>query len=292
MVFASHSWFLEIEEPPVRAGISALIGYNDLVRQRLQGSELGATVPVHRLTQPVAINGFEHNRVAIRSTPQRALVVSRTLRQRLAPLQDACDTLGIEITIIGRGNEVVDPTAAIMEADIVIGAGRSALDGLALARAVFVYEEAGIGGWIDDTTHGALERVGFTPLGGHTTNDLKFELGRYDATLGATARALAVRHHDAGQHAAALVDIYRQAAPNTTPQLDTHVLRREQALTDRIYQLEQRSRRAEWERARSTQELEAQLRSTRAELDATRQSLSWRITAPLRALRRRFRRSN
>lgn len=289
MAFASHSWFLEIEDPPQDIGIGALIALNDRVADRLRAMPLGTHAAVHRLFQPIAVSGFEANRVPIRETPQRAVVVSRRLRRRMAPLEAACAELGIELVRIGDTGNDTDPEPHLMQADIVFGVGRSALEGMALARAVFAYEESGTGGWIDAASYPALEPTGFMADGELDVADLVAALRAYTPELGSTARELVIRNHDANLHAAQLVGIYADITADAATRTDPVDLAHRSALNQRVFDLEQRARAAEWrtvELQREVDRLGADLAGTQQELEATRETLSWRLTAPLRRLRR------
>lgn len=282
MVFASHSWFLDIEDPPPEAGIAAIVVYNDIVSERVHASELGEKVPVHRLTQPVVIGAADQGRVGIRRDPCRAVAISRSLSTRIPALRDACGGARIELEVFGREGAVVeDPTAEIMRSDIVFGSGRTVLEALALGRAAFVYDETGSAGFVTADSYERLEACGFTPEAGEPVRDLPALIGRYDRSLGTVGRELVVRHHTAARHAAALVEIYRSVAAPAPSSDPPDALRRLSVLTQQAFEAELRARGSEWEVAR----LDDRLRVLQAELDAMRSSTSWRLTAPLRRLR-------
>ncbi len=291
IVFASHSWFLDIEDPPREATPSAIVVYNDLVADRVRASVLGGDVPVHRLTQPVVIGTMDQRRVSIRRRPRRAFAMSRNLSTRISPLRDACRQAGIELKVVGRDDvRLEDPTAETMRADLVFGSGRTILEALALGRAAFVYDEGGCAGFVTAESYPRLESCGFTPDAGEPVENLAAMLRGYDRTLGTVGRELVVRHHAAARHAAALVEIYRSATGPALGSDPPDVLRRLSVVTQQAFEAELRARAAEWEWARLDRELrdfDDRLGVVQAELDAVWRSTSWRITAPLRGLRAR-----
>jgi hypothetical protein len=290
IVFASHSWFFPSEDPPREVAPSAVVVFNDVVAERIHASAISDEVPVHRLTQPVTVGMAEDARMVIRRRPRRAVVMSRKLSVRLDHLADACRRSGIDLEVLGRAQRVEDPTPAYARADVVFGAGRTIVEALAQARAAFVYDEAGGAGFVTASSYRGLEACGFTALVGEPITDVAASLRGYQRDLGPLGRELAVRHHAASRHAAALVEIYRQAAPPPTPLASPDLLRRLADLHRRVYGSELRARTAEWDTAREArrnQELRYRLDDLQRELDAVWQSTSWRLTAPLRRLRRR-----
>lgn len=306
IVFASHSWFVGIEDPPPEAAPAAVIAFNDLVARRVRASALAASVPVHRLTQPVTIGVVDRGRAGIRGRPREALALSRNLSTRIPALREACVAAGIELTVIGRDDErVEDPTTAMMAVDIVFGSGRTVLEALALGRAGFVYDEAGFSGFVDDTTHPGLEACGFTADPGPSAQDLATLIDGYDAVLGTVGRELVLRHHAAARHAVALVEIYRSVVPGGKQVGPPEALARLARVEQELFEVEHRARGAEWEAVRFHQQLvdahgqlgalheeyQARLRVLQGELDAVRASSSWRLTAPLRWRRGRDRRT-
>jgi hypothetical protein len=282
LVFVAHSWFLELEIPPAEIAPGALVGLNDAVVERLRATLAGETVPVHRLTQPVTIR-TDDTRVDVRHRPRRALALSRHLGTRLEPLRAACAGLGIELEQLGGvGRDVEDPETAIRNADLVLGSGRAILEAMALARAACVFDERGGAAWVTDATYPALEAVGFTArLGSGDDVDLPALLADYQRSYGVTARDLAVRNHAAPQHAAALVALYRDAAPRWSPAPPAS-LDRLAELTQEVFDLQHSLGIDRWERVRT----EHRLRVLQDELDAIWNSASWRLTRPLRSLRR------
>ena len=261
LVFASHSWFVSIEDPVAELGAGAFVAFNDMVRRRLAAHAATQGKTIVRLTQPVPVSFADAARDRIGVVPRRAVLVSRRMTLQPARIAKACAALGLEFDWIGREDrEAADPQAEMRACDIVFASGRSALEAMAAGRAVVVVEEGGASGWVSEPSYAALEADGFTGLDGEPEEDLELLLGRYSQDLGTQARSLVVRHHAAQHHAAALVEIYTavaDTAPTTVAPESLGLL-----VQDR-FALEHRAVAAEWEAAR----LRTELDDVRAELD-------------------------
>ncbi len=285
MVFASHSWSLDVEDPPALASPAVLLAFNDTVLTRLQASELGERIPIHRLRQPVAMYALDNRREPIREQPLTAVAIGRDLGVRVEMLDAACRACGIRLDVYGRDNALADPTAVMMESDIVFAVGRTALEAMVLARAAFVFGESGSAGFINAERYPELESIGFTPAASPpmSVEGIIEELRRYDRSLGALGRELTGRHHIARAHAAELVAIYTSVLDAPVPvRADRDAVAELAALTQRNFVTEQQARAAEWDRARARQrEVRLQI-----EIDKIRSSMSWRVTRPLRSFRR------
>jgi hypothetical protein len=183
-------------------------------------------------------------------------------------LRDACAERGIQLDWIGGpGGTSSDARHEMLSADVVFAAGRAALEAMAAGRAVFVTDEAFTGGWLTPESYERLEADGFTGLQGEVGADaVTGALDQYSPALGADARRLAVRHHAAQHHAAALVEIYGSAVcrPVNRSAAQTVAL-----LAGDRFQLEDRALRAEWRAAGLQRQLEGAL----GELDAERRRL-------------------
>ncbi len=288
LVFACHSWVFDLEDPPAAAQPAALVAFNDVVAARLRASRLGEHVPVHRLRQPVAITAMEDERFPIARDPLIGVAINRDGDGRHEQLEAACRATGIHLVAATRNASLSfdDLTSTIMLADVVFAVGRTVLEAMALARAAFIFDQTGTAGFVTADRYPTLEASGFTPAAGTplTVDTIVSELRGYERDLGQLGRELVGRHHAARAHAAQLVDVYRSVitAP-AIPTADVDPVAELGRLEQRYFELEQRARDAQWLRAR------AERRAVRLqiELDRIWRSRSWRITGPLRRLRRR-----
>lgn len=304
LVFVAHSWFVPIEDPAPELRPAALVACNDRVAARLRAFDLPGAA-VHRLRQPVEISYADGPRTPPADVPRSLLVVSRRMRNRMSEVERACERAGIAVRSL-RG-ESDDPRPDMRAADIVVASGRTALEAMALGRAVLLLDETVVGGWVDEQSWPLFEAQGFALAPSGNEPDLDTLLASYSSDLGSTARTMAVHHHAAQDHAAALLDVYRSVLGTRTPS----------AVSDRLpsalaenFDLGFRLRQAEESAAATASyaagleahvaDLEDLLAETQAELHFVvgayeeakaetlqlQQTVSWRLTAPVRAVRK------
>jgi hypothetical protein len=214
-VFIAHSPGIELQLPPLLDGTTAaVVVMNDRVQERIAAMPLD--VEIARLRQPIDLRRFRpYGEPGER--PSRALVLSNYLNgERAAVVEAACTRLGIECVVAGRHGERTErPEQAIAAADLVIGYGRSALEGMACGRAVLVLDWFGGDGWVTPDRYPALEADGFA--GGalpvvRGLEELTEELAGYSVEMGMANRDLTAKHHSANRHAFELVEVLRRAA--------------------------------------------------------------------------------
>ena len=219
-VFVSHSSLHDLQLPPQLPGlVSAVVVMNEHVRQRVEAM---AVVPaVVRLRQPIETKVFRP-RAPLPERPGRVLAFGNAMpEERVAAIRAACDEAGVVFERAGSSSSPThDPASRIAAADIIVGYGRCALEGMACGRAVFVYDRAGGDGWVTADTYGPLEAGGFSGQSDLAPpGPADFDLSRYSPDMGLVNRDLAVRHHRASIHAEELVSVLRDAPapPETTP---------------------------------------------------------------------------
>ena len=261
LVFVSHSWVISLEDPLTELGAGAFVALNDLTQRRLAAHVATQGREVLRLTQPVAISYADGARTPIGPEPRRALAVSRRMRYVPARLAAACAAAGIEFDWLGGADkQSADAREEMRTHDIVFAVGRTALEAMALGRAVFVVDDTSQGGWVRTATHRSLEADGFTGFGEpDPPESLETALASYDPGMGQEARSLAIHHHAAQHHAVALVSLYTRVAdaPGAAAPAPGIAL-----LAAQRFELEARAVRAEWRLAEETRrvaELEAEL---------------------------------
>lgn len=302
-LFVAHSEIFDLQTPPQLPGVVALVvALNDRVQARMRS--LGVEVEVKRLRQPIDTERFV-SRYPLGEIPRRALLLSNTpVTDRLKMLEDACRSAGIELTRLGGlQGQTTDPRSALVSADIVIGYGRSILEGMACGRAAYVYDWKGGDGWITPDSYPAIEADGF---GGRSAQQLidadrlVADLRQYSASMGPVNHDLVMAHHRANVHAQQLVQMMREiSAPEERVRApldemarlvrlewrarsEVHALSRENIeLRDRLID------EAETANQRLIEHTEAVERGIRQGYES---SLSWRLTTPLRAVTRAMRR--
>jgi hypothetical protein len=219
-VFVSHGIGYDCMLPPQLPGlVQTVVAMNDRVARRVAAT--AAPYDVLRMRQPIDLDRFSP-RGAPRARPRVLLMLGNYLRgARRDALHAVCEELGIECRQLGAHGDASHPRPEleVADADIVVGYGRSALEGMAAGRAVYVYDHGGSDGWVTAESYPSLEANGFAGSGTAEITDterLRRDLAAYDAEMGLANRELARKHHDAIRHAADLVPVLRSAAPPRT----------------------------------------------------------------------------
>lgn len=216
LVFVNHSAIFDHQLPSLAAGVvSAVVVPSERFAARVRALPL--TVPIVRLRQPIDTDRFVPG-IDLPRRPRRALVLSNYLHgARRDALVEAWGKEGVEFTTVGAvGESQLDPVAAIQGTDIVVGKARSALEGMACGRAVYVFDEFGGDGWVTPEVYAALEEDGFSGRSSGMPLDrarLRFDLASYDPDMGWLNREMAVTHHAARDHASRLVELLRGETP-------------------------------------------------------------------------------
>ncbi len=314
-LFVAHSEMFNLQSPPQLDGsIALVVALNDRLLKRL--GSFAVKVEVVRLRQPIDTERFLPSG-SLPPRARRALLLSNTPHgDRLALLEEGCAEAEIELSQIGGAfNQTMDPRAALLEADIVIGYGRSILEAMACGRAAYVYDWNGGDGWMTAESYAEIEADGLSGRSGGAIIDparLGEDLRRYSPSMGPINHDLVIAHHRASVHARELLELFsRLAKPGQRPhgqlQEMARLVRLEwrasvdaKALGDenaRLHGLlaESQRRLAEAERAvdesreRAHQSELERHRAVAATVGAYEGTLSWRLGAPLRGAGRLIR---
>lgn len=294
-MFVAHSCDHALQFPPQLDGCcDAVVVLNDRVRRAVEARSRHA--PVIRLCQPIDTTRFR-NLGPPRPRALRALVLSNYLPGlRVELLERACRANQISLSWIGaQASTTATPEHAIADVDMLFALGRSALEGMAAGRAVYVYGVVGGDGWVTPDRYPAMESDGFAGLSDREqTIDaarLTADLGRWEQTMGEANRDLVFSKHQAREHAIELVRLARtfgsrEPFPGTAANELAYLVRRERQAYVRGF-----GALAEAGRLRSRlSETEAQLSETEAQLGAARAQIEM-LEGSLRELRdtRRYR---
>jgi hypothetical protein len=301
-VFVCHADAIDLQTPPQLPGVvSKLVVFNDRVQRRM--AAMAERAEIVRLRQPVDIDWFTPS-APIGARAERLLVISNYLRgPRLEVVEQACADLGLASRLIGTHGEALDdPRSAILDADIVLGYGRSVLEAMACGRAAYVFDHKGGDGWVTPDSYRALEADGFGGRAGSrviTSQRLRQDLSSYHPEMGIANRDLAVARHAAHAHAADLVNVL-EAPPPRTPRPDlplgelARLARRQSETEGRVaaLMLENeglRNKLNDERRLAASHYADVEnLRSVLAELKGTRRyRIASALAKPLDALRRR-----
>jgi hypothetical protein len=305
--FVGHSESFDPQSPPQLPGtVDLLVALNDRVERRLRSFAAGHEVV--RLRQPIDTERFVSG-TPLPEVPRRALLLSNNIvADREAMLEEACREVGLELVRRGgAGRQTKDPREALVDADVVIGYGRAALEAMSCGRAAFVYDWAGGQGWVTADSYPALEADGFAGRDGAVfdAQGLIDALSGYDRSMGPVNHDLVIAHHRANVHAQQLVEIFeRIAAPAKRPEApladmarlvrlewraraEVHGLRAENAgLHERLHEVGSELTAAREERgsiqAELTRERALREEETRELVHRYESTFIWRATAPLR----------
>ncbi len=209
-----HSAEYDVHLPPAFDGtVTCAIAMNDAVERRL--SALAAPVWIQRMRQPIDTDRYR----GVGTTPERAgrvLALGNYLNGAgRDALVSVCEASHLSWRQVGvHGDLLADPTGAIADADVVIGQGRSILEGMACGRAAWVYGPIAGDGWVTASSYPALEADGFR---GRAT-DAVLDAGsfaraieEYDPQMGTANRKLVTLHHSAYEHAISMVGVLERS---------------------------------------------------------------------------------
>jgi hypothetical protein len=316
LVFVIHGLAFFERPPEALQPLPSVVVMNDRIGR--QAAALARKPEVVRLRQPIDIQRFKAR--PARPKARRVLVFSNYLQDdRMAMLQRACDDLGLELTTMGANSRTsLTPQDRIAAADIVVGYGRSALEAMAMGRAVYVWERGGGDGWVTPESYPEMEADGFSGGAKEAVIDadrLRGDLSAYRREMGPLSFDLVRKHHSAARHAEAIVQLLERGSaeppdPDPVNEALGIIVRTGARMVDDIgsyeYQLRERSKEAEELGARLEEagarleevgtagEIERQrriaaeqrLQSLEGQLQEVLGSTSWRLTAPLRLLGR------
>lgn len=226
-VFVCHSSLFDFQQPPLAPGIAQkVIVLNDRVRRRVEA--LNGDVEVVRLTQPIDTQRFSPHSLPL-DRPKRALLLSTYLdgAPRRA-LEVAWGAAGIELVSLGIDDVDLAPEHLMGTVDVVVGKGRAVIEAMSCGRPAYLYDSFGGDGWVTPDNYHLIESDGFTGQQGGRTPDtvqLAADLDAYDPDWGRLGRELVLRHHDARQHAHAVLEVLGGLAATTgrSPTLETEV---------------------------------------------------------------------
>ncbi|MGK2877362.1 MAG: hypothetical protein ACSLFF_02110, partial [Solirubrobacterales bacterium] len=300
-VFIAHGSYFDMFLPPQLDGaVASVVTLWGGAALRMRG--LATNVPVVTLTQPVDRTRFR-DRAPIGAKARRALILSNYVDgERRERIERACELAGLDWQHIGATGEGQQARAedAINKVDVVIGKGRVVVEAMACGRAAYLYDMWGCDGWCNPAAYDDFAYAGFS--GSATPRDpsaeqIAADLDGYSSDLGAWGVNTVALHHRLDAHAARLIELAAGAGGDGARGGGTRDQAEELARLSRqswrhegqahvhsehLKQQSQRIDALEHDLDVSRRESQALVR----ELDAIRGSKSWRLTAPLRRIRR------
>jgi hypothetical protein len=301
-VFVSHGAEFDMEVPPQVPGVvGVVVVLNERVRRRVEATALD--VEIVRLRQPIDFNRFRP-RGEPPERPRRAVLLGNYLKgERRDLVTAALERAGIEWSQLGLQKEIIiDPAGGLADADIVIGYGRSILEGMSAGCAAYVYEFS-VDGWVTEESYDALEADGFAGTAFDERigpERLAHDLEAYDGRMGLLNRELVGTRHSPFEHANELAELLDGVAERRTPAEPrtelARIVRLEWAAHLRALYFEReaaRSQRQAFEAERRAVAAERRALEAEGRLEEFRRSLRYRLAsalaAPLERLLRRRR---
>ncbi|MCG6858253.1 MAG: glycosyltransferase [Salaquimonas sp.] len=322
-LYACHAWQFWVENPPRFPQILAYTAISETTRDRLVHTEGIDPAKVHIVHNAVDLARVPPRTERLARTIRRALCFTEN-KAHVPVLRAACKELGIEFGTLGRcGDRVVaNPEQELVEYDLVFATGRSAIEALCCGAAVVVCDSNGLGGLVTSQSFARFKELNFALRSltrsntAETIVEVVKEYDRDDAER-VTERArcelslddqldlvtgiyrdLVSRWRNGGEadvdpsdFRAALIDFLHETLPRMPADNRWPWQQERELLTAGNTRLD-----AECEALRNeVSELQAEIASMRGQstfledrIDALYSSTSWRLTAPLRWLKRRI----
>jgi hypothetical protein len=287
LIYVAHSDRSDHQLPVLVPGVvDAVVACSDRLASRIRS--LALDVPIVRLREPIDTDRFARG-TPLPTRPRKALILSNYLDgERERVLRDAWQPAGIEFLRVGASRFELDPLPAIREADIVVAKARAALEGMACARAVYLYDQFGGDGWVTPDNYPALEADNFAgqaDAAARTGARIAADLADYHPDMGPANDELVRNHHGARYHANEMVAVLR--GPHMRPADGTTALAEHARLTRLNWRAERRRVALEHEtallheravtadaRARDGEERVAALEAERERAAATERQLA------------------
>jgi hypothetical protein len=216
-----HGWLPWEEMPLHHPSVRRYVAVDEVCADRLIREQGIAPAQVELLLNFVDLSRFAR-RAPLPERPARALVLSNAARPSgyAHAIQQACDTAGITLDIIGAaaGNATDAPERLLAGYDLVFAKGRTALEALAVGCATILADAAGAGPMV---TPAAYERLRNRNFGirelrqAHAVAWYRDQLAQYDASRCTEVTERIRVEADQERAIARLLEIY--AAAMTTP---------------------------------------------------------------------------
>ncbi len=185
MVFMSHGFIPEIEQPPsVNLGISKYIVTSDEIENHYKNKYKIPKSNIIKIYNSVDLKRFKPTSIG-NKIPKKVLVLSNHLDLNVEKvIKAACKKINIKYQHVGLPNNVKENIVEqINNSDIIITLGRGVLESLACNRNVIVYDIFGADGLV---TINNFNKIRYNNFSGrkyrlkYTENDLIKEIKKYN----------------------------------------------------------------------------------------------------------------
>lgn len=206
-VYMSHG-VLSKSERPLKYSTHPMEGYLGVSEETLSNCLAVAKIPDDRTPHALIRNIIDMDRFsaerAISGTLKSVVVISNSIHRTphlLHVIQSACERAELRLKVVGKaGHPVKDTRQSIEDADLVVGIGRCALEGMAMGRNVLLFDYQGMEGLIDSEE--AYQQFKVRNFSGRvrkyktvTVEDVLNEFSKYSQANGQNSKNFIRRFH-------------------------------------------------------------------------------------------------
>jgi hypothetical protein len=215
MIFTSHGVWPWQEQPPVGLNVHKYVAVSEEVLDQLRRVSDDCTI----IRNGIDLARFSSNTPIASDVVRRILVASNHMKPDMKQLiQKAADGVGADVRFLGGAHTEWQIESHMEWADLVIGLGRTALEAMAMKRAVLVYDYSGSDGMVTPRSFDILRRCNFsgrTYRGQYTLALLKRELRHYNPADAPLLHGRILSEHAIETVADRYVTLYKEALERT-----------------------------------------------------------------------------
>lgn len=186
-IYVVHDRSFSGDTPPHSQRILKYVAVDNVCKDKIQRHGIKSSKIVVHLNWVDTDRFLQREKIA--KNPTRALVFSNyaTPDNYYRVIADACQKMGIQLDVIGRGfgSETDNPQKVIPAYDIVFAKGKAAIESLASGAALIVCDFRGLGGIITPENYQYFRENNFgmaTMTRPHDVDLIMEEIAKYDPT--------------------------------------------------------------------------------------------------------------
>lgn len=215
MVFMSHGFLPELEQPPsIDLGIEKFIVLSEETKEHLVKNHLIPEAKITFLNNSIDTEKFYPKRKPTKR-PRKILVISNHYTEEVKKvIEGAATDLNMEVVHAGMPDNPVPSEAMpdyINQSDIVVTLGLGALEAMACARNVIIYDIHGADGMVDEKNFFEIRKNNFSGRRykyKYSKDSFKKELLKYKPMIGEQLRKIVLEEHAFKKMAEDLLKLY------------------------------------------------------------------------------------